>query len=535
MKFIIDFKNHLTDQDVANYIASINGTVVQTFQFAERTYLVECPTQPTFDSSIHEHIINDDEHRVKLLTDTVIFDQTWGTTTLDGPLITISTTDSKDWWKNYVVKQPKFDEPSYTINRKGTGYVVYVMDSGCELSHPEFAGRPVIDLFTFNGDWTDKAGHGTAITSVITGNTCGISNATVKVVRIFDPDQPTRQSDMINGLDAIYQDFVANQYMNAVINCSWTIDKNTFIESKFQILIDMGLVVIAAAGNNGTPIENVTPASMNTAITMGSFNTDLTPCDFSNYSNSMISVTNAPTNHGELDGWAPGENIYVALLNNTYGTVAGTSISAGIQSAVTAYNLTTYELSTGKNISHTEFVAESSLSRKGILDLSDPKYSTSKNKIATLHDETALQQTSYTPFARAHSETYYTTRIIDPRLYKRLEIYGELPVGTSVTTTGLFTGLAPVVSEIEVVNIPMKLVDNDDQEFNFIFKVITLPSTWNLGTDTTDDPELNLLLQFQCFSRECADPGCFNDCGGAQCFGFQDKTCISDVRCECNF
>lgn len=535
MKFIIDFKNDATEEQISTYLQSLNCTSVQEFNLTDKTYLVECQTPIVFDANIHEHVINDDDHRIQLLSTTVIFDQTWGTNTLAGPTVTISTTDNKDWWKNYVIKQPKFDEPSYSIDRKGDGYVVYMMDSGCELSHPEFTGRPVSNLFTFNGDWTDKAGHGTGLTSVITGNTCGISDATVKVVRIFDKDQPTKQSDMIYALDAIYQDFVSNQYRNAVINCSWTIDKNTFIESKFQILIEMGLIVIAAAGNNGTPIQDVTPASMDTVITIGSFNSDLAPCDFSNYSDSMISVTNAPTNHGELDGWAPGENIYAAGLNGSYGFVAGTSISCAIQSAVTAYNLTTYELSSGKNVTHTEFVAQSSLSRKGILDLSDPKYSTSKNQISTLHDEVATGVATYTPFAKARSGTYYPTRICDPRLYKRIEIYGELPSNTSITTTALFTGLAHDVSEPEIKDIPVKLVNNDDQEFEFMFKVVTLPSTWNDAVDTLDDPELNLMLQFSCFERACADPNCFNNCGGAQCDGYQDKFCISDIRCECNF
>lgn len=535
MKFIIDFKNHLTDQEITNYISSINGSVIQTFQLTEKTYVVDCPVAPTFDSLIHDHIINDDEHNIKLLSSTIIFDQTWGTSQLNGSTVTISTTDNKDWWKNYVVKQPKFDQPSYSIDRKGTGYVVYVMDSGCELTHPEFAGRPVENLFTFNDNWTDKVGHGTGIASVITGNTCGISDATVKVVRIFDRDQPTKQSDMINAMDAIYQDFVSNNYQNAVINCSWTIDKNTFIESKFQILINMGLIVIAAAGNNGTPIQDVTPASMDTVVTIGSFNTDLEPCDFSNYTDSITSVTNAPTNHGELDGWAPGENIYVAGLGGLYGQMAGTSISAGIQSAVTAYNLTTYSLDVPKNVTHTQYVAESSLSRKGILDLSDPKYLSSKNKISTLHDEVAISQATYTSVAQANSGTNYTTRICDPRLYKKLDVIGNLPNYVTITDTSLVSGMVPQVSEPEVIDVPMKLTDNENNEFNFIFKIINSPSDWELGVDTFDDPELNLLLQGGCFERGCADPFCQNNCGGALCFSYPEKACPSDVGCECNF
>lgn len=538
MKFIIDFKNDLTETEISDYLQSINCTSFRNFNLANKTYLVECPVEPTINADIHDHIINDDEHAIKLLSTTIVdFDQTWGTTQLDGPVVTISTTDNHDWWKNYVLKHPKFDEPSYQIERKGTGYVVYVMDSGCDLTHPEFVDRPVINLFSFNNDFTDTSGHGTALASVITGNTCGISNATVKVVKIFDKTQPTKQSDMINALDSIYQDFIANNYVNAVINCSWTISKNTFLESKLQILHEMGLVIVAAAGNSGVPIENVTPASMPMAVTVGSYNSDLRPCDFSNYSNSMISVTNNITNYGELDGWAPGEDIYAAILSNQYGNIAGTSVSAAIQSAVITYNLTTYSL-TATLVPHNQYVSQVSFSRYGILDLSDSKYNNSKNAITTLHSEVQrMSDDVYTSASLAVSGTNFATRICDPRAYKRVEIYGDLPSGTQVYDNGMFGGKSTEVDSVEVISVPMKLINNVDMEFPFVFKIVTTPSTWDIG-DGTNDPELDILLQSgSCILRECNDGGCFNNCGGAQCIPYQDKSCPALVyeRCECNF
>lgn len=538
MKFIIDFKNHLTEAEISQYLQSINCTHIHNFQLTEKTYLVDCPVEPILDSNIHDHIINDDENKIKLLSTTIInFDQTWGTNQIDGPVVTISTINTNDWWKNYVLKDPKFDEQSYQVQRKGTGYVVYLMDSGCDLNHPEFLNRPISNLFSFNGDFTDKAGHGTALASVITGNTCGISNATVKVVRIFDPTQPTKQSDMINALDAIYNDFIQNQYENAVINCSWTISKNTFIESKLQILHEMGLVIVAAAGNSGIPIENVTPASMLESVTVGSFNSDLKPCDFSDYSNSIISVTNNETNHGLLDGWAPGQDIYAAGLNNTYGLVAGTSISAAIQSAVITYNLSTYDLSVSNNMPHNSYVSKVSFSRYGILDLSDPKYKGSKNAISTVHTEVPIV-TTYTSASLAISETYYNTRICDPRIYKTIEIYGNLPEGTKVYDNGMFKGgPAKTVTSVEVISIPMKLINNEDIEFPFIFKIVTAPNNWDVN-DGTNDPELDIQLQASCFGRECQEGlGCFDNCGGAGCSPFYDKSCPAPdyTRCECNF
>ena len=541
MKFVIDFKDHLTEEQITSHIKNLGGSIVKTFSFSNKTYIVEIPNAPDFDDTLHEHIFNDAESALKLLNTTIMLDQTWGTTTVDGPKETISTENSNDWWKNYIVKNPKFDQPEYEIEKRGKDVVVYVLDSGCEISHDEFTNRPVENLFSFNGNFTDTNGHGTAIASVITGNTCGVSDATVKVVKIFQAGTPTLQSDLMNALDSIYNDFVQNSYSCAVINCSWTISKNSFIESKLQILINMGLIVVAAAGNNGTPIQDVTPASMNTVLTIGSFNQNLVPSDFSNYTGtSSISLSAGETNYGELDGWAPGENIYCAGLNNSYGHVAGTSIAAGIQSAACAYNLTTFKVEYDLNRSYTAYVGDASLSRKNLLDLSDSKYSSSKNAICTLHDEVAIVEdgrNQYTNLFRGYSSTHLNYRICDPRKYKVLEILGDLPAGISIDDITMVMGIIPEVSTVELHTVPARLADNNNETYEFDLNFIFVPNTFNIETDSTGDPVLDLKLQSVfCADNPCEDiNGCINNCGGAQCVLDLNKFCSLGYFCFCNY
>ncbi len=540
MKFIVDFKDHLTIEEINSYLASVNGTILKTFQFSTKTFLVEAPSPLGLDSTIHEHVIDDESNPVQLLSTTIVLDQKWGTITLDGPTLDISTTQQQDWWKNYVIKNPKFDEQTYTIDRRGQGQTVYVLDSGCEITHPEFVDRPVVNLFSFNNDFTDTNGHGTAITSVITGATCGVTDATVKVLKIFDANTPTKQSDLVNALDVIYNDFINNDMISAIINCSWSISKNTFIESKLQILIDMGLVIVAASGNDGSPIGDVTPASMANAITIGSFNENLTPSDFSDYTSSGISLTQNINNHGALDGWAPGENIYAAVLNNNYGYVAGTSIAAGIYSAVCAYNLTTYRYYYAGPFTYSQYVAMISLSRTNLLDLSDPKYASSKNSVTTLHDispqATSPTKNVFSTKDRAYSGTNYNVRICDPRDFKTVEILGTLPLGVSIDNVSMFHGKAPQVDVVTVFPVPLRLTNNLDETFEFTFELIAIPNDFTVGTDTTGDPELDIkLLTVFCIDGPCEDIDCQNNCGSPVCELQQDKFCLSDVRCFCNF
>lgn len=530
MKFIIDFKNHLTQQEIDSHIQSLGGTIVKSYNSFNKVYLIECMVPPVFDGSIHEHVIDDNTQPLQLLSTTIVSDQTWGTRKLDGATITVSTSDNNDWWKNYILSGAELDKPSYTIDKRGAETVIYVLDSGCDLGHQEFIGRPVINLFSFNNSFNDTNGHGTAITSVITGANCGLTEATVKVVKIFDSTQPTLQSDMVNALDSIYQDFVNNDVGFAIINCSWTISKNLFIESKLQSLMDLGMVVVAAAGNNGIPIEDVTPASMDTAITVGSFNNNLVPSDFSNYTGSEISVSLYETNFGALDGWAPGEQIYCATLNNGYGMVAGTSIAAGIHSAVCAYNLSVSKIEYSLNYTLDNYIRTIGFQREGLLDLSG-SYVNCVNKISTAKDivQVVTSEDKLGMICKAESSKQYYVRIFDPRNTIKLEIIDELPYGTKVSETGIFSGIAPSVDSVTVIPLQMKIYTTNNKVHDFVFEVITMPFGYDTSQSTGDSILDIKLASTNCTLNPCESEtfdNCVDNCIASIC----DNT-YSKVAC----
>lgn len=543
MKYIIDFKDHLTQQQINDHITGIGGSIVKTFNAFNKTYLVECMVPPQLDSALHEHIIDDENEPLQLLSTTIISDQTWGTRKLDGPTITVSTSNNNDWWKNYVISNAELDKPSYTIDKRGQGYTVYVLDSGCELSHPEFDNRPVSNLFSFNNDFTDTNGHGTAIASVITGNTCGVTEATVKSVKIFDNSVSTKQSDLINALDAIANDFATNNSDFAVVNCSWTISKNLFIESKLQSLINMGMIVVAAAGNSGVPIENVTPASMDSVITIGSFNSNLEPSNFSNYTGSSISLTQNQTNSGALDGWAPGEQIYCATLNGTYGLVAGTSIAAGIHSAVCAYNLELFGLDYNINSSIKDYTVNSSLSRQNLLNLQDPKYASSANKVSTIVDKVSGYSSGqkFGMSTKVYSNEKHSFRIFDNQKTISLEILSDLPTGYEVKNRGILIGTAPEVMSVTTYSVSMRVTTVDNQIHDFNFELYVMPNGFDPQTQSTGDPILDLKLQVvvNCQLGGCETiDGCNDNCAGLNPGYFCDlqanKSCTqTGFYCQC--
>lgn len=395
MKYLIDFKNNTSDTDIQSYLQNNNCTVIKEWDNFDKVFLVETTTLPPSVDIIER--ISEENNVVINPLDIISVDPYYATHSNPALNLTIKVNDSKDWWKNYSYTTTEFTNSTLTINRLGQHVNVYVMDSGIENGHDEFVDANITNLFSVTGEFSDKNGHGTAIASVIVGKTCGITDANLKVVKIFDPTHTTLEHELLDALDAIINDHEDNTF--SVLNCSWSIPKNEWVEHKLRVLEDEGVFIVAAAGNNGTSIEDVTPASMIDAITVGAYNESLEPCNFSNYTgNSAISVTNDAVNHGELDGWAPGENIYAASLNNTYNFVAGTSIATGISSAVLASNLTWATDSSRQRMKTQESLRVSTavvnsqkilFSRDNLLDLADPKYANSKNSIATLNDKTA--------------------------------------------------------------------------------------------------------------------------------------------------
>lgn len=377
MQFIIDFKNDATDAEISTYLASFDCLVVRTFDSYQKIYLVESETQPPM-VVIVDSIINDEENPIQLLSYVDSAPETY-------PKTSFATHADADWWKVISANESDLSLDTQTIFRRGADATVYIMDSGVMNSHPDFVNADISTIYSFNGDSADYNGHGTAIASIIAGEKCGIASPKVRAVKIFQKDVPTLQSHIIAALDAIIEHVSLNPKSLPIVNMSWSIPKNAYIESKIQLLMDMGIIVIVAAGNSGTAIENVTPASMADVCTVGAYDPDLEPCDFSNYTGGL-SNTFEPNNTGALDVWAPGVLIQIAQLDGTYTFGVGTSMATAVHTAAMAYNSFIYVLSDGTVpsviSSDVYLVALGSSGRKGLLHLTE-KYNDSINAITT--------------------------------------------------------------------------------------------------------------------------------------------------------
>lgn len=371
MRYIVDLKNSVTEEEFNAWVSEHGHVVAHTFDHFEKTYLIESDKEITVSDIVDHVMVDDHTTALKLLLD---------------PTFTLDTEHDDDWWKTVIVEDA-LDYTTPEVFRRGEGYAVYLMDSGVNSSHSEFANANVRDLFSHTGNFTDTNGHGTALASVIVGDKCGITKSELVSVKIFENGVPTLISDLLKGLDSIVLDY-AQHYPSkpAIVNMSWSINKNEYVENKIRAMMDLGLIFVASAGNSGVPITDVTPAGMDEVLTIGSVNTELEPSDFSNYTgDSHISVTNGEMNYSPgLDYWAPGEHIKAAKTDGTYGNVVGTSIAAAITSAAIIYNFAKLSLEYGKVYRMTGVLTEI-LENKGLVAVTretlrnEVKYSSPNN------------------------------------------------------------------------------------------------------------------------------------------------------------
>jgi subtilisin family serine protease len=540
MNYIIEFVESMTSQEIDQYLFDHTMTEETTFTHFTSVRVVSCKQVPAIDQFVISAIL-DDAPGIKLLEYTQDF-------TVDYTMDEFSTTDEKNWWKMSSIKSPEYDEPTEHHQRRGTKTSVYVLDSGIELTHPEFVDANITLLHSFTGEFSDNRGHGTALASLIVGKTCGLTDSHLKVVKIFDKKVATKQSDLLAALDAVMVDFKVTA-KPAVVNLSWNIAKNQYLEDKLNAMMLQGIYIVAAAGNDGQAITDVTPASVPLAQTIGAYNKEFEPCNFTNYTGSDLSITTKPTNSGELDGWAPGELIYAATLDGTYGMIAGTSASAAIHSGALAYNLELV-LDADGNFGHSRYHTNQltsgadylSLARDSMMVL-DGVYSASTNKITTYFTHQGDRPTP--PGGQA---VYVVGKKAEMLLFDTLNVKSikydtALPSGLYISNGYIGGTPDDIESDYTITKIDITLTMQNDVNQMYNLVIVITKADYDVYDQPIDDPDVQFIIAVpaccaiinkRCVSGSNCSTFCYedyvgkevvvcNDCGGSDSGG--------DIKC----
>ena len=230
----------------------------------------------------------------------------------------------QQWWRSAIGVDG--------LTSPGPGVPVSLVDSGVDLDHPEFAGRP--NLITLNTQEPQPVGgvHGTSVASVV-----GAQENGVGIVGVY-PDAVIRSWDAATGLgtelttSAIVSGIlVSSQRGKSVVNLSLGgRDPDPAIEAAVNLAVARGSLVVAASGNDGeegSPLNY--PAAFPHVLTVAATQQDGSVAPFSSTSRFV-------------DLAAPGAQIPVATLEPETGTPTwaledGTSFAAPLVSGAAAW------------------------------------------------------------------------------------------------------------------------------------------------------------------------------------------------------
>lgn len=235
----------------------------------------------------------------------------------------------------------------YNPMYSGSGIHVYLVDTGINTGHDEFASATVNNLYSnfatdeTISDFDDEANHGTLVASLIVGSNIGVvPDATVHNVKLFNDNSSTVSvGEIISAFDAVISHHESTNPGAVKVACMpWTIDQNDFVDAKITEMTAKGIVVVAAAGNDGVDVNTKSPAGVDNIITAGVYNRQFHITSYTNLPTGDSSAT-ALNNYGnQVDIFALANDITVVNPNTTndYAVVSGTSLAAGIVAGTAA-------------------------------------------------------------------------------------------------------------------------------------------------------------------------------------------------------
>jgi subtilisin family serine protease len=185
----------------------------------------------------------------------------------------VRSTDLANWGLDRIDQTDLPLDGRFHATSLGRGAHVYIFDTGIRASHVEFSRVDTVASYSAISDRRgirDCHGHGTHVAGIVAGRTWGVASAsTVHVVRVLDCRGRGTVSTVQAGIDWLLE----NASPPAVVNMSFGMrrvgEASARLDASIRELGERGFIVVAAAGNKRRDACTLTPAFLETVITVG--------------------------------------------------------------------------------------------------------------------------------------------------------------------------------------------------------------------------------------------------------------------------
>lgn len=218
-----------------------------------------------------------------------------------------------------------FDLPKVWELSQGEGVVIAVLDTGCQLDHPDLGGSLLPGInFVNPGTPIDGNGHGTHVTGTLVAenNDIGVvgvcPKAKVRPVKVLDDKGNGNLLNVAKGIRWAIEQKVDLISMSLGAPCPVA-----QVRKAIQAAETAGIPCFVAAGNAGNTKEVFYPSNYPETIAIGATDINMRRASFSNTGQN-------------LDFMAPGVDIFSTVPGSWYATLSGTSMAQPFACGVAA-------------------------------------------------------------------------------------------------------------------------------------------------------------------------------------------------------
>lgn len=211
----------------------------------------------------------------------------------------------------------KFNIQSLWPKSKGEGVKIAVVDTGCDLDHPDLKSNLLKGMnFVEPGqDPQDKNGHGSHVAGTIAANdnTYGMvglaPKAKILPVKSLGDNGSGDLNDVIDGII-----WSVDNGADIIAMSLGSIHSSARLLQAVRYADSRGVGVFCAAGNSGPSVDIMYPAKYAETVSVGAIDRNLRRTTFTCSGNS-------------LDFLAPGQDIFSCVPGGGYAMMSGTSMS----------------------------------------------------------------------------------------------------------------------------------------------------------------------------------------------------------------